>query len=62
LALAETLRVNPTLASLVHGLNCLGEGGGRALAEALRLNIMPPRPDWWQKGIKKKGFSELLPS
>ncbi len=37
-ALAETLRLNTTLASLSLGSYELPEGGGRALAEALRLN------------------------
>ena len=36
--LAEELRVNTTLTSLNLGCNALEEGGGRALAEALRLN------------------------
>ena len=35
--LAETLRVNTTLASLDLGANGLGEGGGRALSAALRV-------------------------
>ncbi len=37
-ALAETLRLNTTVASLYLGMNDLGDGGGRVLADALRLN------------------------
>jgi hypothetical protein len=37
---SKTLRVNTTSMSLSLGSNCLGEGGGRALAETLRDSLL----------------------
>jgi Ran GTPase-activating protein (RanGAP) involved in mRNA processing and transport len=58
-ALAQTLRLNTTLASLNLRENGLGEGGGWVLAEALRLNTTLASLNLYYNGLGEGGGRAL---